>query len=510
MSEDIEFVKRNSTEDAIVLFFDSSLRNKTIDPSPSSYSVTFDDPIKWVHGFQVLDASLPNTMYVVDAYNNTLAVSLVAAAATSGPGFLAEISRSKTFAGIYNSASQPSNVCCVSSFSGSEATGNVGPFWVFVRSVIPAVPLADVTSHTSFVENYVFTYDHRQLYVPVSRTDVVPVLSGGDFALVASTTVPGTYDVVGYTAFGVSEATYTALVVSAVQTFTVETRAIQIPVGNYDLRSLRAALASALAPLGIAVGNASNPDTLQSKYTLSCQTLFVINEAGGGLADNLGYDFAPVAASTQSLPFACVTVGDNPNNFQAVFDPVANAYTMTSPGIVNLLGQRSVLLRCPEIEMNMGSFTSSRYAVGLGLFKMGVNPNGVANTRFDFVSFSVAPFHPIEKISKLTFSFETIDQQPYDFKGVNHQLTVAIKYWRLVQRVRFFDDDAPAPVFRSVLAPGYHPDYVNRGIPTNISANEDYYEQQDDRSPEAIKIYNASLAAYYDRTRDCPQPGSLP
>lgn len=510
MAEDIEFLKQNSMEDAVVLFFDSSLRNRTIDPSPSSYSVTFDDPIKRVHGFQVLDASLPNTMYVVDTYNDTLTVSLVAATASSGPGYLAEISRSKTFAGVYNSASQPSNVCCVSSFSG-EATGDVGQFWAFVRSVLPAVPLTEVTPHTSYVENYVFTYDHRQLYVPATRTDVVSVLSGGDFALVASTTVPGTYDVVGFTAFNVSEETYTALVVSAVQLFTVETRAIQIPVGNYDLRSLRMALASALVPLGISVNHASNPDTLQSKYTLSCQNLFVINEAAGGLADNLGYDFAPVAASTQSsYPFAFVCVGDNPNNFRAVYDPAANVYTMTSPGIVNLLGQRSVLLRCPELEMHMGSFTSSRYAVGLGLFKMGVNPNGVANTRFDFVSFSVAPFHPIEKLSKLTFSFETIDQQPYDFKGVNHQLTVAIKYWRLVQRVRFFDDDAPAPVFRSVLAPGYHPDYVNRGIPTNISANEDYYEQQDDRSPEAIKIYNASLAAYYDRTRDCPQPGSLP
>jgi hypothetical protein len=103
-------------------------------------------------------------------------------------------------------------------------------------------------------------------------------------------------------------------------------------------------------------------------------------------------------------------------------------YSLTPTGRVSLIGERFVILRCPEIESQLGgSYAYGANSPGLALFKLGVL--GIAESRLDFSSINYKEFHPIGKLDKLHFRFETARGDLYDFKGVNHNLLIVIKYF---------------------------------------------------------------------------------
>ena len=68
--EDIQYLKENSIEENFVLFIDSGTRNRKLGYTPSEYIVEFDEPFKNVFGLEILDASIPRTMYIIDKYND--------------------------------------------------------------------------------------------------------------------------------------------------------------------------------------------------------------------------------------------------------------------------------------------------------------------------------------------------------------------------------------------------------------------------------------------------------
>ena len=51
---------------------DSSLRDKSLYPKPSTYTIEFSEPFKNVIGIEVLDVTVPKTMYNIDYNNNKL------------------------------------------------------------------------------------------------------------------------------------------------------------------------------------------------------------------------------------------------------------------------------------------------------------------------------------------------------------------------------------------------------------------------------------------------------
>ena len=47
--DDIDFLKENSENDSVIIFIDSERRDYIAFPTPSEYSVTFDQPFKNVY-----------------------------------------------------------------------------------------------------------------------------------------------------------------------------------------------------------------------------------------------------------------------------------------------------------------------------------------------------------------------------------------------------------------------------------------------------------------------------
>ncbi len=71
--EDIDFLKKNSIKENYIFIVDSRDRDKLTYKSPSEYVVNFETPFRNVIGLNLIDASIPRTMYNIDVNNNQFA-----------------------------------------------------------------------------------------------------------------------------------------------------------------------------------------------------------------------------------------------------------------------------------------------------------------------------------------------------------------------------------------------------------------------------------------------------
>jgi hypothetical protein len=70
--EDINYLKNNSIKQNYTFLIDSSDRDRDKYPNPNKYVVDFTVPFKNVIGMEIIDASIPRTMYNIDVENNLL------------------------------------------------------------------------------------------------------------------------------------------------------------------------------------------------------------------------------------------------------------------------------------------------------------------------------------------------------------------------------------------------------------------------------------------------------
>ena len=138
--------------------------------------------------------------------------------------------------------------------------------------------------------------------------------------------------------------------------------------------------------------------------------------------------------------------------------------TLEAPGVVSLVAERYVILRNKEIDDHIQmSYGFSSTSPGIALFKLGVI--GYSQERFDFSSIKYREFHPIGKLSKLTFRFERLDGSLYDFKGVNHHMLMVVKYLAPRNKSKFE---------ASILNPNYNPNFID-----TLRDKRDFDEKQD-------------------------------
>ena len=124
---------------------------------------------------------------------------------------------------------------------------------------------------------------------------------------------------------------------------------------------------------------------------------------------------------------------------------------ITSPGIVYLIGNKYIVLKCPEIEEHLfGSLSYSKYSLGLAKFR--VDNIGINSERLAITKLPIREFHPIGKLSRISLRFETNRGTLYDFKGVNHNIVFAIYYYEPKQN-KFPEG--------SILNPEYKMNYID-------------------------------------------------
>jgi len=202
------------------------------------------------------------------------------------------------------------------------------------------------------------------------------------------------------------------------------------------------------------------PPELSNLIDIYSKAPIIVDMKRSTLAENLGFDLFPTANNEDryiSKPYATTEsvlakMFYSRRNATYDFDVSGeNKYIITSPGIVYFIGNKYIIMRCPEIEEHL--YRSLSYSKNtLGLAKFRVDSIGINSEKLTITKIPVREFHPIGKLSRMTLRFETNKGVLYDFKGLNHNIIFAIFYYEPVQK------NIPK---HSILNPEYKMNYLD-------------------------------------------------
>jgi hypothetical protein len=496
--EDVAFLKENSIKQSYIFLVNSADRDRLAYPTPSEYVVEFTTPFQNVVGMQILHASIPRTMYNVDVRNNTIAFRIydgaqdVTTLHDSGayvkrdltPGdytiqaLLVELQRVLRMP-VNNDPNREESAISVSTTTNSPEVQSI------LRFTCPHAFVFDMRAST-IAETLGFDLyvDAAEAQKPLlqRRFDPKPIPSQEskpNYKIFHSVDAPANV------ALGEERTVFDGprgvvrrlpLTSPVAQQFTLEAPG--------HLTQVFAALTTGdgtVRPGSVARWQVFRDGGNQPQGDALASGLIPVSFVDGALSDQDAPVAAPLGAGTYWLVLSrpspdtgddvFVFFNDVPINLRAGdlrvragaewvlqdtdtgvhFEMSARIvvrdeyHTLVAPGMYSLIGERFVVLRCPEIEENsFRSLAYGRHFLGLAKFQLGVV--GYSESRLDFSSIPLREFHPIGKLSRLTLRFVTASGDLYDFKGINHDITIAIHYYEVVQKNAFT---------RSILNPNY-------------------------------------------------------
>lgn len=497
--EDINYLLAHGHKENKIIFIDSSQRDRSAWPRSSQYAFEFAEPFTNVYSVDILDAAIPRTMYNVDIYNNTIVFGIGLTPTVMDQKITLrsmDYTLPSIMSGITSAGTNLKGTFSLTASSYGDGTAIVVytcnvPF-VFdmrastLRECLGFTEYADAQEKVRYVKiQDTSTSDlslmNQQLFGSVSKTSLPDLYIMGEFysgAITAShnfkinarTQIAQALTVNIYSFLHqisvqlIAVGGYSVATATPALTWTIVNTSTR---GNYPSNVESDVLARGTLTLNkvsmIATSDILSNDDFNLVHISSLNEYWIVIQDTANLSDTayLGVLYNTVH-SPLDIPGSVIT---NPTyGIGSWTDPaispaaafciyaytVNKVFTVTSPGIISLVGDRFITLRCPEVEQFIyGSAAYGYNSPGLALFKLG--NVGYADARFDFSSTSVKEFHPIGKLSKLTFQFERLTREIYDFKGVNHHLLVAIRYLTAGRPVDFT---------RYTLNPNYEPNFM--------------------------------------------------
>jgi hypothetical protein len=554
--EDIDYLKKNCKKENFILFIDSRRRNKAIGHAPGEYVVIFDEPFKNVYGLEILDASIPRTMYIIDKYNDTFEYTIrynntdynIAISFDHQDynieTLLAELTKNLTFDIGTNSIS-------ISAFSLSTPYDRKGKIYYECKypfkfnfkkydisetlgfdefastdnsdlyNFINDQEFGSITSQDTGNETHQYTlYDLGDYfeqgiinngiinYFDTDNANKYVNIYKNHSAMQIFNQIEDTYNYSNYNRSVNTIIIYIGLKHTAIPDDYLDPSSLMSLNITWEIREYNKE--SNIFSIALLSGkiNDSDPNikntvitTLQNKKNLTNITpcinpmykveitlnsdgynllqysgnngnkvlSFILhedtkeNEQKDGLIwyydtmdsnyiDNVStkqiesmrlfsWNNSTLLENNNQNDSINILIIDDPllsiiynsfiigNSFALTINSSYKRFSLTPAGRVSLVGERFIILRCPEIESQLsGSYAYGSHSPGLALFKLGVL--GYADARFDFSSINYKEFHPIGKLEKLHLRFETSNGDVYDFKGVNHNLLIVVKFLR--------------------------------------------------------------------------------
>jgi len=251
----------------------------------------------------------------------------------------------------------------------------------------------------------------------------------------------------------------------------------------------------------------TTPPELSNLIDIYSRSPLILDMKRSTLAENLGFDLYPTLNNENlyiSKPVSN-TLSVIAKMFYSRFNKnyVANAtnviadkneddiYVITSPGIVYFIGNKYIIMRCPEIEEHLyRSLSYSKNALGLAKFR--VDSIGINSEKLTITKIPVREFHPIGKLSRMSLRFETSKGTLYDFKGLNHNIIFAIFYYEPIQK------NVPT---NSILNPEYkmnYLDYLYKQEEIEGDSDDDN-EESEDFSRDNIDDYKTKENLYSEK-----------
>lgn len=421
--EDVRFLRENAYEDSYLMVIDSARRDMNAYATPSEYCIEFENPFKNVFGLDLLDVQLPRSEYTIEEGKNSLVYAL-----DDGP--------KKTLIvepGDYNLLQLCEELTTLmKSKENSDiirAEPHSTPYTKTSRiKLISAYPIEFYASKSTIAKSIGFNTTAKTFY------------SVSAFGKEGTKTYTGPFPQAGIDYLNETRVIRQSFVAS--QAGPVARIVVYADQGGSPFTAKivnSSGTVMAIATIEAGDSEAAGVDTIndlvvgQTYYMVleyvptapdyEATTIFV-----GPSSDEAGAEFATDIEG----PWTSLVSGD------AVAGEIyvnAAEYELVSPGLVDLTGEKYVLIRCPEIESFLHrDRASEKYHPGLGMVKLG--NNGFQEQRFDFVSFPARKLtNPIGKLSQLTFKLEKADGTLYNARGLNHMLTIVVRYYSIVQGI---------------------------------------------------------------------------
>lgn len=470
--DDVHFLQKNAFKEEYVCVIDSAKRDKVKYPRPSHYLVEFNAPFTDVFGVDVIDVSIPRSGYIIskdindnvrfrfltrDGYTNWND-GLITPGNYTKDTILVELNRilkDKTdpvnkfiqVKPLTNPFEQSNKIVFYSRTKfqidapSSRASSVVGfnQETMLVNPISVRQPISDFEAPPyETIREPVFAhipgqarYLHAVTKHKYPKQRVTPSI-GGDFV-----TFTLRFGTIGYPA---SMSTYSSLL-----RFTVE-----------ELRPTRRVVFTDTFVISEAGEKILNWAAVDSLGTLSADFEYEIS-----IKDEVNEDINNCWAVFHSYTGVMNTFYSHESGFDDVFYLRDHQLDMgvtinkrdeviVPSGILDLFGERYIQLRCPEIEQHMYRHRAfEKHNVGLSII--------YTSREYETLSqrFNALPsrtFHPIGKLKQLTFRFETSRGVEYDFNGIDHTVTLIIRYYR-IREVAFEEGS-------SVLNPAYTPNVL--------------------------------------------------
>lgn len=451
--EDIDYLWENSEQQSFLLYIDSSLRNRFAYPNPNQYVVEFNNPFRFVFGYEVLDALIPTTMYNVEPFNNTLVLGVMQSTRGAWPiesfdmrvfddyKYVPEILSFVVDGTPGNLAACFHDALDSMGITYADAPSVDSARIVVVRS-FGVSPVDDATFSVPFIDT-----DGREFFADASA---VPALQGTRYVRVH--TGVATIASIRY----VSQLDFATILQSSLYDIAITNYVITFGVRNYDNRQILTAMNGLLADIGFIATHFSSVPEQANRYRWTNPWPFWINFLASTIQGAMmGFDELAVADRLPGFYTSFPEYIDPQRRlFASVFDDSEQSQSIVSPNMLDIGGPAYVVFRVPELEEHAfaGEGNNANTVQGLGIFKLLSAGGGIQNLRFDFTNLVRKPFHPIGKLSRLTIRMELKNGDLYDFKGVNHNILLVIKY--LVPRIK---SDVPRYTI-GMLNSDYSPD----------------------------------------------------
>ena len=242
----------------------------------------------------------------------------------------------------------------------------------------------------------------------------------------------------------------------------------------------------------------STPPELTNLIDIYSKAPLIVDMKRTTLAENLGFDLFPTTKQEDRYISKGYTTVDSvlakmfysrANTSYDADVSVNNKYIITSPGIVYFIGNKYIIMRCPEIEEHL--YRSLSYSKNtLGIAKIRVDSIGINSEKLTITKIPVREFHPIGKLSRMSLRFETSKGSLYDFKGLNHNIIFAVFYYEPIQK------NIPK---NSILNPEYKMNYLDYLYKQEEIEGDSDDGDGDDFSRDNIDDYKIKENLYSDR-----------
>lgn len=413
-------MQASGVEDKTLIWVDSS--NRDLGGNGSDYTVSLVEPLRNVVGVRVLEATIPATVMSIGAHNSQLCLQTVGYTddLPIAPMHVLTAHTAGSDGGAWRSHDTTGKLTYYD--EGHDAEHHLAVTLVDVYRVSDVDLIQMDTSDTSLAPNVICIVPGNvvALFGTVASYDPV--------AMATAVSCPRTPEMEYVTEVELVAGVY------------------RLPHGKYDsLRDFVNELAHLYSPSRTGVMLTfltsisdkpersfqmhvdpslvwSHVDTADSAYTHTYSTKprhWCALWTGSSSLRILGFHTNPVDLTTQGGDF----VVSEPH---ARYKGKCRARTL-----VDLTSERYVWLRCPELERHMCAGVGKVLQRGIGVFRLDA-PGVLNQDKTEYVSVIPAQFHPISKISKLSFRFDMGSREnvPYDFREINHFMLLSVSTLR--------------------------------------------------------------------------------